>query len=789
MNNRYFNFFILIACVFCVHFSMNAQIFQYENQLIEQIDIKIMNVAEGVACDTSGILARIKSRTGSLFSQTEFDNDLKTLARDFDRIDPSLDTVNGKIFITLKVWPKPIIRTITWFGNNKISGDKLQSELAIAPGSIFDRQTFNEAFHKLKVYYIKKGFFEAELNYDLILNSLSNEVDIQVTINEGRSGRIKKIKFLNFTEAEQMELAEAMVTKEYWIFTSWMTDEGTYHQDMMQQDEMMIVNYLQNKGYADAQVQISIEEAKGCNDRIVVTISADRGERYTIGKIKFSGNTLFTNEEIWSRFTISEGSCYSPEKIRQTISCLTKLYGRFGYIDATINYEPSLVAEGCVYDIDFTIEEGDQFRVGLIKVFGNCSTETQVILHETFLIPGEIFNLDKLEKTEERLQNVGYFKNVNVYAVKSEGPCELGDNYRDVHIEVEETSTGNFGLFMGFSTVENIFGGFNITEKNFNHKGFCDVRKRGFCALRGGGEYAHFTATIGAKSQNYVLSWSKPYFMDTPWMVGFDIERSVNQYISKDYKIESMGFTVRGMYPINQFVKAGTHYRLRYSNVNIKHDDHSPQLREEARNNGIISAVGASWIYDSTNHPLDPTEGFKSKVEGELAGLGGIATFFSCAYINSYYWQFCDYDKKGVWRFRADARFIQPLFHTTYRRIPLDERLFLGGEETVRGYRPYRLGPVFEGTHDPRGGLSMQFLSLEYTRPLFKRVEGFVFIDAGQLSRHTWHFGRINVSAGYGLKVSILPGAPPLMVGMGYPINPKNHSDVKRFFLTVGGTY
>ena len=99
------------------------------------------------------------------------------------------------------------------------------------------------------------------------------------------------------------------------------------------------------------------------------------------------------------------------------------------------------------------------------------STKTSVILHETLLIPGEIFNTLKLKATERRLTNIGYFKNVNVYIVKGTESSLLEGNYRDVYIEVEETNTGQFSAFLGYSSVEEIFGGISITERNFNHEG------------------------------------------------------------------------------------------------------------------------------------------------------------------------------------------------------------------------------------------------------------------------------------------------------------------------------
>ena len=499
------------------------------------------HLPEGAGFDGNAIKARMKSKEGGFFYQAEFDNDLKVLSNDFDRIEPILECTEGKVFITLRIWPKPIIRLICWKGNHKISSKDLEKELDVHSGNVFDRLAFNKAFHKLKTYYVTNGFFEAEINYTVNLDPISNEVDIIINVNEGRAGHIEKIVFCNFSQEETDELAEMFVTKPYNIFTSWLSGEGTYREEAIQQDEFLVLNYLQDKGYADARANIEIREAK--NDRLIVAVKAYRGYRYNIGKVTVRGNTLFPTEEVLERIRLCEGECYCPDAIRAATMRVTNLYGRFGYIDAIVDYIPKLVCNQYVYDLEFSIEEGQQFRVGLIKVMGNCSTQTNVILHETLLVPGEVFNLEKMKRTEERLLNVGYFKTVNVYTVKSDSCNGLGGNYRDVLIEVEETTTGQFGASFGFSTVEEIFGTLYITERNFNYKGLGTLFSKGFSGLRGGGEYFNISATLGQKSRSYVLSWSKPYFMDTLWTVGFDIEAASNRYIARDYTINSANST------------------------------------------------------------------------------------------------------------------------------------------------------------------------------------------------------------------------------------------------------
>lgn len=762
-----------------------------EHQIVEELDIEIpIDATESPESIARVIKSRLKTREGDVFSQAAFDADLKMLVGSYDRIEPIVEAMDDKIYITLKVWPNPVIRGICWEGNNKVETSKLQSELGISRGSAFNRQNFNQAFNKVKSYYVQQGFFEAQLDYDVCLDESTNEIVITITIDEGRAGKIQKIMFCNFTKKEQDCVLEMMCTKKYNFFLSWLTGEGTYNEDMIQHDQLIILNYLQNLGYADATVDLDVCETKDKN-RIIIYISATKGPRYHFGNITMEGNTIFSEEQLRSRMRICEGAPFSPDAIHDTLRILTNTYGRCGYIETYINYVPKLSANECVYDVDISIEEGEQYHVGLIKVLGNCSTQTKVILHETLLIPGEVFNLEKLQTTEARLCNIGYFKNVNVYAVKSEDDSVLGENYRDVHIEVEETSTGHLGAFFGFSTVENMFGGINLTERNFNWKGLGCFWNDGFRALRGGGEYAHITLSLGKKSTNYALSWTKPYFLDTPWSVGFDLEKSHTKYISDDYETKAHSLTLHATYECNAFLRVGTHYRLRHTDIDVSNDA-GKRLKEEAKNDGLISALGLSWFYDSTDHPLCPTCGIKSRVEGEIAGLGGDRSFLSVGYLNCFYY---DLWGKGIIKLRGDMRFIQPLGETNTEDLPLDERFYLGGDNTIRGYRSYRLGPKFKtnsGKRDdeePRGGISMQLFSLEYCKPIFSRFDAFAFFDAGSLSDRKWKFGSYYFSTGYGCRLQVFENTPPLTIGMGYPLNPRSKQDVKKFFITVGGKF
>ncbi len=216
-------------------------------------------------------------------------------------------------------------------------------------------------------------------------------------------------------------------------------------------------------------------------------------------------------------------------------------------------------------------------------------------------------------------------------------------------------------------------------------------------------------------------------------------------------------------------------------------------------------------MYDSTDSILRPSCGLKSRLELEIAGVGGDYQFISTAYQNCYYLPFGD---RGVFKFRGDLRFVQPIASTHYVDLPVDERIFMGGENELRGFRPYRVGPKFQkkdkkgkdpkdakktkedgsqglkDSDDPSGGISLQLLSLEYQLRILPILDMFTFVDSGALSEETWDFSDLYTSVGAGVRLQIMGGGnPPLTVGMGFPLNAKSDTDVKKFFITVGGRF
>lgn len=773
----------------------------YDNKPVSHIEI-VIDSSDGYF-DAKPALAKLATQEGDPFSQVIFDKDLKSLSEEYERVEPSVQLKNGQVVIVIRVSPKPIIHAIDWEGNTQFSNSTLREELGIQPNTLFNRADFNKAFNKVKEFYFKKGYFESQLSYTVQPIEGTNQVDILIEVNEGRPGYIKEIDFVGFTKEEQSELSDQIYLKKYHFLTSWLTGTGIFRDEAVEQDRMTILTYLQNKGYADAKVDVNLSDDPE-SGKILVEIVAHRGQLYHFGKVDFQGNTLFSVEELEKKSTVAAGGVYSPEKIRDTAQAIKDMYGQKGYIDASVQYETPLSENDPIFDVHFAIEEGQEYKVGIIHVFGNCSTQSSVILRESLLVPGETFDARKLKATQQRLEAVGYFKSVNVYAVRSSDDENLGENYRDVYIEVEEKSTGSASLFMGFSSTDDVYGGLDLTEQNFNIAGFYTPAKGCGSRFRGGGEFLHLRGTLGQSQNNVLVSWMQPYFFDSLWRFGVELSRTGSQ-LQNDTNVITYGGSVTASYPLSNFWAAGMRQRLRHAKDNLYIDpyDNSQRASDSVRQqknlldqDGLVSAFSGNINYDSTDNAYKPHRGWRSYFETEVAGIGGSYDFVKFSYLNSLYFPLWT---KATFRLRGDFRFIVPFGKTSVQTVPYSERLMLGGETTVRAYKPFLLGPVVQiqdgagnehNTSTPQGGISSGMLSLEINQEIFKMLDVFAFFDVGTVTLGTFQLHDIRPTAGGGVRIDI-GNRNPIMFGWGAPLvrADRHNGKWQKFFFAMGGQF
>jgi outer membrane protein insertion porin family len=359
-------------------------------------------------------------------------------------------------------------------------------------------------------------------------------------------------------------------------------------------------------------------------------------------------------------------------------------------------------------------------------------------------------------------------------------------------------------LFAGFSSTDDVFGGIDLTERNFHLASLPKALTGRLSALRGGGEYFHVRGTAGKKQNNVLVSWLNPYVNDSLWRFGFEISQTYSK-LQENVKVITYGGSVYTSYPLSNYWTAGIRERLRHSNdslsLNALDDsaeaEASVQLRKEQLDQkGLISAISGNLSYDSIDNAYKPHRGWRSYFESEIAGVGGNYVFAKFSYLNSIYFPIW---RKGTLKLRGDFKYLIPFGKTSDENVPYSERFFLGGDTSVRGYKPFLLGPVvtlqnktgaYQNTDTPLGGLASGLLSLEYNQEIFKMLDVFVFTDVGSVNFGQFFFHKIRATAGGGLRFDI-GNRTPIMVGWGHAFcrGDRDNHKTQTFFFSMGGQF
>ena len=766
----------------------------FENKKIEKITLNVTNAPPAQTEIREEILQEITLKENDKFSQEEFDKDLKNLSSKYQTVDPVITKKNNELLIHLNLSLRPQITKFIITGST-YSDKKILSKAEIEAPMEFDRSKFYQSVINIRDFLIKRGYFKADVIYEIEEKPGTNEAVAYLKIKQGPLGHINDIKFTGFTKKERSEMYGMIKSSKFNILTNWLIGSGVYKEEEVSHDEMMITQYIHSKGYCDARVNMKI--INSTNGKLALDITLDRGSLFHIDNIEISGNELEDTESIKEALSIKSGNAFSEEKIHGNQEKIKNIYSEKGYLDTTVNYKLIQKPDN-QYDIVYNIEESEKYNVGLIVVSGNKKTNNNVIYNNISFSPGETLDSDKIKETQRRLLNTGYFKNVNIFADKDSSPTkdEATSKYKNINISLEENRTGAFHVSAGANSTSSIFGEVSISERNFDIEGLSNFWTEGSKAFRGAGQLLDIKAMIAQKEQNASITWVNPYINDSKWSLGSEIKGGKSTVISPDYALYTVGGALNTSYPINSYLSGGMKFRIKNSTISLNNMDAKVELQQE-KNSGIVSGAGVFFKYNSTDNPFMPHQGLNSSFDSEFAGLvrdnPSINDFpyLKFAYLNSYYIPVLS---KGILKFRADAQFIQPLWMGKSNDLPLTEKFFLGGIGSVRGYAPGQIGSFFS-VGDPTGGISSQILSVEYLQKILPPVDAFAFVDSGALSQKPFEIGKFYISTGVGVRLHL--GQPmPFVLGWGYPINPDKNPNggvidqqIQRVFFSMAGQF
>jgi outer membrane protein insertion porin family len=668
--------------------------------------------------------------------------------------------------------------------------DKLRERtIELRLDSFRDDGTIRRVEGVLRELMAEKGFTNAEVSHRITpVAGGPKLVNVTFVVGQGPKLKIRDVEFVGneaFSDGKLQKRIKENKPKN--PFYGWISGGGTYKESEFEEDAAKVVEYYQNHGYPQARVGQpdvkTLEDSKDGKSRYIqLRIPVTEGERYKFGNLSFEGNKVVRSEGLRSLYRIEEDEWYSRKKLQDGNKKAQEIYGGAGYMEFTpfpmLTYSddpnrpettlaaqvPASLAEvsapapakgktekaAPTVDIMMRIDEGPQYFVNRITFTGNTTTRDNVIRREMRLVEGGVFNTEALKYSVRRLNQLGYFKELkgddrDMHVEKTTGQ----QNTVDVTLKFEEQNRNQLTFGAGVSQYEGFFGQLGFQTSNF----------------LGRGESLTLSVQAGDRAQNYQLAFTEPFLFDRNITGGFDIYKRSLQYVGY-YTQKSTGTNFIFGFPVADFSRMFMNYSyetVQMTDLNEALIDTSCVLRptgcsiissvsdlsqltptqlEVLRRNPFvydslligqggrrsISKIVPSFVHNTVDNPIFPNQGKRLTASIDLALLGGNTQFYKPRGEAIFFFRHLPRTSVG---FRAQMEYIAPAGRTEF--LPVFERLFLGGEYSVRGFDIRSIGPSVPGSFVVLGGNKSLLFNAEYLISIMSQVRIVTFFDAGQV--------------------------------------------------------
>lgn len=730
--------------------------------------------------DSAAILNAVSSKAGERLDSDRTDADIRSIFNlgQFRDVQVSTEPGSAGLVLVFSVVEKPIIREVRFEGNEALKQEKLLEGLPIRRNAVFSQKDLDAAVLKLTKQYQDEGYYLVQVQPRVEQRS-DTEYLVTLQIVEGNKIRISTIRFEGNTAFSPRKLRGVIETSEEW-FMSWLTGAGTYKEEVLRNDALLIADHYMNNGYIN--VKVGEPKVKLSEDResLEVLVSITEGDQYRIGSIAFSGDVLYPEAEIRKKLKSEVGEVFSRKNLREDIGTLTDMTADKGYAFNNVNPLTKQDQEKKQLELTFDVEKGDLVYIERITVAGNGKTRDKVVRREMRLLEGELYSATGFKRSKQNLMNTGYFEEANVASVKGSSADKL-----NINVDLKEKATGAFTIGGGYSSLDGMILQGSISQSNF----------------LGLGLKANASASLGGSSNTYSVGLTDPYFLDSKWTLGGDIYRSEREW--DDYSVRRTGFDIKAGYPISDYV--GTFLMYKYEIKDI-FDVINPAILQNPTiypslqpGQSTTSALYASITHNSTDYRFDPSSGMVNSLSLEYAGLGGDNKYIRTIMDNSVYYPLW-------WKLVVSTKLVLGAVQKAGGEIPMDEKFYLGGIGTLRGYEGRSISPYRYETYTYTdinsvtqtetvrldvGGERELFGNVELKFPLLSEfgVKGVAFFDYG--NAWTGKFSEPGILMSYGAGIRWASPMGPLRLEYGIPINPRPGIDSTsgRFEFAIGSMF
>jgi outer membrane protein insertion porin family len=727
-----------------------------EAQQAPTILIKELTVEGNRRVQEAVILGRVQSKLGGPFNPALLSEDLRSIfgLGFFDDVRLRVDDFEGGVKVVFVVSERPFVRDIDFTGNKKLATTTLQEKIDLKLGSVYNPVDVQRARERLKEHYEEEGYFEAQITPE-VEKFADGDVRIAFVINEGRRITIDRIVIVGNEGLKASDIKKVMLVQEREYFVL----RGTVQRKNLEEDIDRILALYNDHGYIQARVESHDIALDRENARVVITIRVVEGPQYHVDQISITGVTLLPESEIRRQLKFKSGDVFSRSTLRESVNGIADLYSTIGRASADITPRTDQVPAAAKLNIILDIVEGPVVYVERINISGNLRSEDKILRREVPMVEGDLFTLQKLQRARQRIINLGYFDMVNVTTTPGSDKTKI-----IVNVEVTEKPTGIFSIGGGYSSADSFVGTIDLTQRNFLGKGYeASIRIR-----------------AGALTQQGIISFTDPWLFDRPLSAGFDLYSTMRVY--PDYTYNSVGGAIRLSHPFAEYWRWHLGYRISRDNIgHISDGILSPDLIEQ-KGTKVTSMVSGSLSRDSRDNYQSPSRGGQTGITLDVAGLGGDSRFVKLVGTTSYF--------KPIWFGHIISGRVEGgyAFGWGNAEVPIFERFFLGGPNTLRGWKFRQVSPHDE-TGFAVGGTTEILGNVEYLVPLPFGLRLAGFYDVGNVFASGTRPDFTELRSDVGAGVRWLSPFGPIRVDYGIKLDRKAGEDLGAFQFSVGSAF
>lgn len=622
--------------------------------------------------------------------------------------------------LIVEVQERPSVARLEIEGNEQIRDDNLLKALrsaGLAEGQIFNRAKLADIEHELVQQYFAQG------KYDVAVASTvspleRNRVAIRIDIDEGPVAEIRDIHFVGNDAFADSRLRAVLELRPQRWWAPW-SRRHRYARGRLASDLESLRRFYQDRGYLEYSItstQVSISP-----DRrdVFITINMDEGEQYEVGSVEVRGEMVVPAEELYERLAISSGDLYSRSRVDQGTEGIRSRLAQDGYAFAQVNVRPIVDQQERTVDLVYFVQPGDRVYVRRINITGNQRTQDEVIRREMRQLEGAPLSSEALQRSQTRLNRLGFFSSVNVDTTRIPGT----EDRVDVDVSVEERMTGQLQAGIGYGDVQGMLVNFSVSQDN----------------VAGTGDRLSMTINNSQVSNVYDISYTDRFHttsgVSRTVSAGYR-ETRARQANLADYDLTSGHSSLEYSVPVSEIDRLAA--RLRYEHVGIVKRSGTPAwirdyLREEGESFDMVKPR-IYWQRDSRNRGIFPTSGGRQRLSLGATLPGADQEFYKLNYEHRRYWPIPWLGDKTA--FSVEGRVSYGDSYGESESLPFFEHYYAGGVRTVRGYQGNYLGPRRADNGEPIGGNARLLTKAQVIFPPTaeaRSVRMAAFVDAGQV--------------------------------------------------------